>query len=255
MKHLLLAAASLCLVSFLSGPAFSVSYTATPQESDSDVVNEEAAEQQESSEETLEENKAETFEDKLIEFNAGNVVLLESREILRGRIYDTDGVAIGEVKDVYLSEGGDISGIIGVFGRLSLSGDVFLKKQDLKLKGYESGYKLGFVGDEIKRVFSDLPKKAPEPAGGKVLSSKQFAEKALRTTQGDDFGEIIDVMFSEDKLHVDAALVKVNFGPVRNKTIAIPFEAVSFDIKRGRPFYSINSKMAAKVLEFSETQK
>lgn len=254
MKHLLLCAASLCIVSFLSGPAFSVSYTATPQKSESETENEESTEQN-TGQESVEENKAETFEDKLIEFNKGDVVLLESREILKGRIYDTDGVAIGEIKDVYLSEGGDISGILGVFGRLSLSGDVFLKKQDLKLKGYDSGYKLGFVGDEIKRVFSDLPKKAPAPAGGKVLSSKQFAEKALRTAQGDDFGEIADIMFSEDKMHVDAALVKVNFGPVRNKLIAIPFEAVSFDIKRGRPFYTINSKMAAKVLEFAETQK
>ncbi len=249
MKHLLLCAAALGFISFLSGPTFAVSYTATPPESEETSEVKESEGVKEESEEPL------TFQEKLTEFNAGKAVFVESREILAGKLYDSEGKSIGEIKDVFIGEGGEIYGVLGVFGRLSLSGDVYLNKEDINLEGYEKGYKIGLSSDDIKQTFSDYTRKGPQPQDGKIISSKEFSDVRLVTMQGDEFGEIKTILYAENKMHIDAALVKVDFGPVRGQIVAVPFEAIGFEINKGRIKYLIDSKMAAKVMDFAITQK
>ena len=56
-------------------------------------------------------------------------------------------------------------------------------------------------------------------------------------------------------MRVEAVLTEVNFGPVRKTLVAVPVEALSFSQKRTKPIFTIDSKMAAKVMDFAIAQK
>ena len=253
MKHLLLCAASLCLVSFLSTPTMAVSYTSSTQESDSDSDWDETSDEKKNEEEKKSSEEM-TFEEKLAEFNSTKAFLTESRKLFSGQVSDNEDRVIGEIKDIIIGEGGEVMGIIAVLGRLSL-GDVYMNTQDMKLEGSEKGYRIAYSGNVLKKIFLDMPKTPPQSPEGKILSAKALYKKDVITRKGDSFGKIVDLLFSEDARHVEAILMEVDFGPLRKTLIAVPMEALTFSQKRTKPIFTIDSKMAAKVLEFSETQK
>lgn len=253
MKHLLLCAVSLCIVSFLSGPSFAANYAATSQEPESESSQDDSIKENEQDEDSKSTENL-TFEEKLKEFNSTKSFLTESRKLFAGKISDNQDRSIGEIKDVIVGEGGEVMGVIAVLGRLSL-GEAYLNTQDMKLEGSEKGYRIAYAGEDLRKMFLDMPKTPPHSPDGKILSAKALYKKDVVTRQGDSFGKIVDLLFSEDARHVDAALIEVDFGPVRNTLMAIPMEALNFTQKRTKPIFSIDSKMAAKVLEFAETQK
>ncbi|MCB1681397.1 MAG: PRC-barrel domain-containing protein [Alphaproteobacteria bacterium] len=252
MKHLLLIAATLGLVSLLSLDTYAVNYTAMP-DSDSKAESDDSS-AKEKSEEKSEDTASMTFEEKLAEFNGGRSFLTDSRDLFAGKVFDNEGKSIGEIRDIVIGEGGDVMGIIAVLGRLSL-GEAYLNAQDMDLEGNEKGYAIKYSKDDVRKVFLDIPKKAPESPEGKILSAKALYKKDVITRQGDGFGRILDLLFSEDHLRVEAAVIEVDFGPVRKRPIAVPIEALNFSQKRTKPIFTIDSKMAAKVMDFAMAQK
>ncbi len=252
MKHLLLCAAALGFISFLSGPTFAVSYTATPQESESKSSLD--ASDQKNEEEERKSTEGLTFEEKMKEFNSTKAFLTESRKLFAGQVSDNEDRAIGEIKDIIIAEGGEVLGVMAVLGRLSM-GNAYLNAQDMKLEGAQKGYKIGFSGDDVKKIFIEMPNKPPQSPEGKILSAKALYKQDVITLKGDSFGEIVDILFSEDAMRVEAVLTEVNFGPVRKTLVAVPVEALSFSQKRTKPIFTIDSKMAAKVMDFAIAQK
>lgn len=256
MKKLLLCAS---LFSVLGSVPFAVqAYTAIDTSEDPPYVKAVKEKNEEDLDEALNDDEDEetelTFKEKLARFNGGDAVLVETRDILKGRVADSEGKAIGEVKDVFVAEGGDVEGITASFGRLSLSGDVFLSAQDMSLEGSTKGYAIGLTGTEVKGIFGEIPKGAPDSKGGKILSAKVFADKKVKTLKDKDFGEILDILFSEEGTDVEAALMKISYGPVKNAVVAVPMEAIRFGIERGRPSLTIKSEEAAEVLKFAIAQ-
>ncbi len=255
MKKLLLCAS---LLSVLGSVPFAVqAYTAVDSSEDPPYVKAVKEKNEEDLDAALndEEEEAElTFKEKLAKFNGDGAVLIETRDILKGRVADSEGKVIGEVKDVFVSEGGNVEGITAALGRLSLSGDVFLSTQDMSLEGSSKGYAIGLTGTEVKGIFGEIPKGAPDSKGGKILSAKVFSGKDVVTKKGKDFSEILEILFSEEGTRVEAALMKISYGPVKNAVVAVPMEAIDFELQRGRPSFSIKSEEAAEVLKFAIAQ-
>lgn len=263
MKKILLCASVLSLVAAVPLAAHAGSYTATAPDASSGVAAKVEAAEKKAKEALMkalgedpagEDDQVLTFEEKLHEFNGGNTVLVETRDLLKGRVADREGKAIGEVKDAFVSEGGQVEGITASLGRLSLSGEVFLATREMSLEGSSKGYAIGLSGTEVKGIFSEIPKGAPDSQGGKILSAKEFAGRDVKTKKEKDFGEIVDILFSEEGTKAEAVLMKISYGTVRNAVVAVPMEALEFETKRGRPSFVIKSSMAADVLKFATEQ-
>lgn len=256
MKKLLLCASLFAVLG--SVPSAAQAYTAIDTSEDPPYVKAVKEKNEEDLDEALqledEEEVELTFKEKLAKFNGGDAVLIETRDILKGRVADSEGKAIGEVKDVFVAQGGDVAGITAALGRLSLSGDVFLSTPDMSLEGSTKGYAIGLTGTEVKGIFGEIPKGAPDSKGGKILSAKIFADKKVKTLKDKDFGEILEILFSEEGTRVEAALMKINYGPVKNAVVAVPMEAIRFGVERGRPSFTIKSEEAAEVLKFAIAQ-
>lgn len=201
------------------------------------------------------EEKELTFAEKLELFNNGGKTLVETRDILRGRVADAEGKAIGEVKDVFVMEGGFLAGITANMGRLSLSGDLFLTPQETGLSGTDIGYGINLTGKQVKSSYDSIAKGPPDISGGKILSAQSFAGRDVTTLKGKDFAKIADILFSEDGTRAEAALLKIDYGPVRNAVVAVPIEALTFGLKRGRPSFVIDSDRAAETLKFALAQQ
>lgn len=254
MKKLLLCASVLSLIGAMPLSSFAANYTATVTPSTDKADVEEGRDELDADMDS-EEEKEMTFEDKLLEFNGGDTVLVETRDILKGRLADRDGKAIGEVKEVFIAEGGMVEGITVSLGKISLSGEIFLSAKDMNLEGSSKGYGIALSGSEIKEVFSQLPKGTPDFGNGKVLSSKQFAGRDVKTKKGKDFAEVLEILFSEEGTEVSAALLKISYGPIKNAVVAVPMEALDFEKERGRPSFTIRSDLGGKVLAFAKKQQ
>lgn len=253
MKKLLLCASLFAVLG--SVPSATQAYTAIDTSDDKAVKENSDEDLDDSISVDEEEEEVElTFKEKLAKFNGGDAVLIETRDILKGRVADSEGKAIGEVKDVFVAQGGDVVGITAALGRLSLSGEVFLSTPDMSLEGSTKGYAIGLTGTEVKGIFGEIPKGAPDSKGGKILSAKIFADKKVKTLKDKDFGEILEILFSEEGTRVEAALMKINYGPVKNAVVAVPMEAIRFGVERGRPSFTIKSEEAAEVLKFAIAQ-
>lgn len=257
MKKLLLCASLFAVLG--SVPCTVQAYTAVDSSEDPPYVKAVKEKNEEDLDSALngdndEEEVELTFKEKLAKFNGGDAVLIETRDILKGRVADSEGKVIGEVKDVFVAQGGEVVGITAALGRLSLSGDVFLSTPDMSLEGSTKGYAIGLTGTEVKGIFGEIPKGAPDSQGGKILSAKIFSGKDVKTLKDKDFGEILEILFAEEGTRVEAALMKINYGPVKNAVVAVPMEAIRFSVERGRPSFSIKSEEAAEVLKFAIAQ-
>ncbi len=271
MRKFIFAVAVVSLCYGVSSAAFAVNYTAAPasvSKEDStakagDIKADSKAESQtQSQSQTQTKGSAPvklSFAQKLEELNKGNPMnnpaFEASRKLLKRRIADSEGITVGEVRDVLIAQGGEVEMVIALFNRLHLSQEALLNVQDMQIKTLENRYQLGFNSKDIKIIFPEVPKELSDSDKSKFITVKDIKRKRLETTRGDKIGKIEDILFSEDGMQVKAAIVKVNYGPVRNKYVAVPFENIIFGKKRGHFKFYISSENALDIVKLASSEK
>lgn len=255
MKRFLLTTA-LCAVTFGFTPYSLASdlFVSAPEEEKTQETNDLS-----SNTTTAQEETELTFDQKLIEYNKNkplqNPKFTNTKDILDRRIADNQNKIVGEVKDIIIAQGGKVAFVQGVFNRLHLQGEVLLNYADMQIGYTEDGYSLGFKAEEIKEIHGELPKELSADKAQKQVSLKDIKGKRVKTKKGDQIGEIEQVLFSEDGSEALAAYVIVDYGPVKNVEMAVPFEALTFSQKNGRPEFFVDTETAMKILQVANAKK
>ena len=238
MKNLLLGTALISSAFLFSANAYATSQTT-------------ATEQKLKVEVEVKEEK--TFSELLEDYNktdpSHSALFVTSREVNGWRVAGNDGKVVGEVRDVYIDASGNVKYVVTKFNRLRIREDVFMNPAEVQMSNIGNKYQLGLSEEQIETGSENMVKgKLPEAEENSVFTAKDLDRKKLETARGDKLGQVETILFAEDGLSAKALLVKVNFGPVRNKTMAIPFEALTIGIERGRPKVIISSEDAAAIL-------
>ena len=241
MKKLLLGTALLSSAFLFPASANATSYTTQTTTSGETVKVE------------VEIKEAKTFAEKLADYNktdpTRSAMFVTAREISGWRVAANDGKVVGEVRDVYIDASGKVKYIVTKFNRLRIREDIFVNPADMQITNIGNKYQLGLAEEQIEAAAEQMVKnELPQSEENTTFTGDDLERKDLESSQGDELGQVDEILFSEDGLSASALLIKINFGPVRNKPIAVPFEALTIGMERGRPKVIISSEDAAAIL-------
>lgn len=174
-----------------------------------------------------------------------------ARSILGWRVFDADAKAVGEVRDVQVSSGGAVSDVSITFNRLRLNGDVNLGVQSQELKGAEKGYQTAMKGDDLKAAHGELLARTKADAQApKGVSVGKLIEADVVSEGGEEIGTLREVLFDATGTYADVAFMVVNFGPFKNKAVAVPFGIITIAENRGKPALMISNADLDVVFNF-----
>ncbi|MDH5722622.1 MAG: PRC-barrel domain-containing protein [Alphaproteobacteria bacterium] len=169
-------------------------------------------------------------------------------DILDRRIMDQTKKAIGQVKDVVVSTDGKIRYLKIDFDKISLRKEVYLDYHRMNIGANNDGYTLPFRKEEIKDLYSKFTRQITPHSD--QISLVGIIGKEIRDTNKIRLGTIDEILFDEFGSKVELIYMTVDYGVIRDKGLAIPFESVKFDYRNGYVYPTIEKEFSDIVLDY-----
>ena len=187
--------------------------------------------------------------------NGGGYV--SSKNLLKRGVRDSAGKQIGEVRDVYVASGGTVPAVTAVFNRLRLNGTVALDVTADKVVGDKAGYVTGGLSaEQIQGGFPQLVErtKTASPTQNGFSVSKLIGADVM-SRGGEEVGKVKEILFDVKGERADLAFVTLSYGPVKNKSVVVPFSTFTLEDKRGRGQLVAPVTDIETILKFAMGQK
>lgn len=180
---------------------------------------------------------------------------VSSAKIMKRHILDNASGVVGEVEDIIIDENGYVASLYVDFDRLRLSEPTYMAFKDLDAESVTSGYRLGMNKKEIEELYPSLLSSIETAAGGdeaKKYSVKELIGSSVVTSDGDNIGNLEDMLFDQEGSYVRGAYLNINYKTVRNKAIAVPLSVVNFEQDNGKMRVMIEKKFADLIVKYAK---
>lgn len=174
-------------------------------------------------------------------------------DLLERRVLDRKNKVVGEVRDILLNTNGSISSIAVEFNRLRLNTEVYLNTRTMDVSPVSNGYALSIEDDQIRDIYPELLA-GIETASGQsdVFSVKNITGAKIRAADGRYLGLVDQVLFGGHGERAEALYVKMKYGTLRGKSIAIPFGSAQFSTHGSQTKITVNDTMADAMISFAK---
>jgi len=176
-----------------------------------------------------------------------------SEKVMKGHVMDRTKKTVGEIHDILLRPSGAIDSLHVEFDRLRLSTQVYVDYSDMGMRPTSSGYITSFEDDQIEAVFPELLANIQTAAGNEdILSTKKLIGRKVQSKDGRNLGQVEDILFDAEGGRADALFVKMNFGRLTGKGIAIPFGVARYETVNYNSVFQVTNRMADAMIEVAK---
>ncbi len=181
---------------------------------------------------------------------------VSSDKVMKRHILDNASGVVGEVKDIIIDENGLVISLYVDFDRLRLAEPIYMNYKDLDAESVTSGYRLGMNKKEIEELYpsllSSIETAAGEGEGVKKYSVRELIGSSVVTSDGDNIGNLEDILFDQEGSYVRGIYLNINYKTVRNKAIAVPLSVINFEPDNGRIHVMIKKKFADLIVKYAK---
>ncbi len=178
-----------------------------------------------------------------------------SKDILGGTLSDRENKVVGTVEDILVDDDGYVQTLFTDLDRLHLGDAVFLDYNDMGVKNMSDGYKLGMNSAEISAAYPELLGNIETASGqNNLISVKNLRGTEVWGTENIRLGEISEILFDKSGTYLRGIYLNVDYKTIRAEGIAIPFDALSYEEKNGKPVAIIDQDYADAVVKHLKDQ-
>lgn len=174
-------------------------------------------------------------------------------KLLGGRILDRKNKVVGELHDILLTPGGEVSSIAVEFDRLRLNTEVYLGYNDLQIKPVSNGYALGLDDGQIKNAYPEMLAGIESAAGNSdIFSVRKIVGADVKARDGRHLGVVDQVLFTGNGARAEALYVAMKYGTLRGEGVAIPFGSARIGYKDGRTSVLVGDDIADSMISIAQ---
>ena len=174
-------------------------------------------------------------------------------KLLDGRILDRKNKVVGELHDILLSSGGEVSSIAVEFNRLRLGAEVYLGSNELQINPVSNGYALGLDDDQIKDAYPEMLAGIESAAGNSdIFSVRKIVGANVKARDGRHLGTVDQVLFTGNGARAEALYVAMKYGTLRGEGVAIPFGSARIGYKNGQTSVLVGDDIADSMIAIAK---
>lgn len=151
-------------------------------------------------------------------------------KILRWNILDSRSRVVGEIKDIALSDAGNVETLQVAFNRMQKETPINLSYREQGIRPASRGYIANFAADELETLYPTFLAGIDTAAGDtsdQVNLSRMIGTK-VSAEDGRTIGVVEEVLFSGKGERAEALLIDIKTGTLRGDKVAVPFSYVKF---------------------------
>lgn len=174
-------------------------------------------------------------------------------KLLNGRILDRKNKVVGELHDILLTPGGEVSSIAVEFNRLRLGAEVYLGYNDLQINPVSNGYALGLDDGQIKDAYPNMLAGIESAAGNSdIFSVRKIVGANVKARDGRNLGTVDQVLFTGNGARAEALYVAMKYGTLRGEGVAIPFGSTRIGYKDGQVSILVGDDVADSMIAIAK---
>lgn len=174
--------------------------------------------------------------------------------LMAERVMDSKNKVIGEVRDIILNQSGAIAMLNVDLNRMRVgAGPLYLNYRQMGLRPVSNGYKMNYSDAQIEEMVPALLAGIEAAAGAdNRFSVRKLIGRPVQNADGIVLGRVEDVLFDARGDYAQLLYVSVNHQGVRNKTMAIPFDAAEYNGTHQGVRIAVNDDLAAAMIDFGK---
>ncbi len=181
-----------------------------------------------------------------------NISYSKGLDVLDRRVLDSTHYAIGDVKDVLISQDGKVEKIVADVDSLGFRQEMYFDYDTLNVSVAADSYALMLDRDQLR---DNMPAflEGIEPAAGRdfePISLKSLMGCDVKAEDGALIGRVSNVQINDKNQEIKALLVNVMTGRKRGKHIAIPFSTDIVNRDHGVAVVEVPAAEAALIRQY-----